>query len=137
MEEVFEFLKKRTQVNYVATVCGDKPDLRPFGDPVWFRGKIYMLTSKTKNVYRQMMANPHVCIVAYDEKTDEWIRIRCEVVDDSDNEAAKRAIMAEFDWAEDAGYTLGNPDFAALYVGTGEAELKNSEGEVLKKYSWE
>jgi len=48
MEEVFDFLKHKTQVNFVATIDGDKPSLRPFGDPVLFDDKIYMLTHKSK-----------------------------------------------------------------------------------------
>ena len=39
----YEFLKERTQVNYVATIDVDKPSLRPFGDPVLFDNKIYVL----------------------------------------------------------------------------------------------
>ena len=33
MNETFKFLKENTQVNYLATVKGDKPSCRPFGDP--------------------------------------------------------------------------------------------------------
>ena len=29
---------------------------------------------------------------------------------------AKKAIITEFDWAEDAGYTLDNPDFKTFYL---------------------
>lgn len=130
MEEVFDFLKKKTQVNFVATVAGDKPSLRPFGDPVLFDGKIYMLTHKSKQVYEEMQANPHICIVAYDEPSNTWVRVRATAVDDSDNEDAKKAIISEFDWAEEAGYTLDNPDFAALYLADATAEIRNSDGEI-------
>lgn len=130
MEEVFEFLKKKTQVNFVATVAGDKPSLRPFGDPVLFDGKIYMLTHKSKQVYKEMQANPHICIVAYDEPSNTWVRVRATAVDDSDNEDAKKAIISEFDWTEEAGYTLDNPDFAALYLADATAEIRDSDGEI-------
>lgn len=114
MKETYEFLKERTKVNYVSTVNGDKPSVRPFGDPVLFNDKIYVLTQKHKNVFKQIEINNNVCIVAYDG--NEWIRIDCKLVDDSDNINAKEAIINEFDWALDAGYTLENPDFAALYI---------------------
>lgn len=130
MEGAFDFLKHKTQVNFVATIDGDKPSLRPFGDPVLFDSKIYMLTHKSKQVYQQMQRNPNICIVAYDEQSDTWLRIRAKAVDDSDNADAKRAIIAEFDWAEPAGYTLDNPDFAALYLADATAEIRDSEGEV-------
>ena len=50
MNETFKFLKENTQVNYLATVKGDKPSCRPFGDPIMYDGKIYMITSKHKEV---------------------------------------------------------------------------------------
>lgn len=130
MEEVFDFLKTRTQVNFVATIDGDKPSLRPFGDPVLFDGKIYMLTHKSKQVYQQMQANPNICIVAYDEPSNTWVRIHAKAVDDSDNAEAKQAIITEFDWAEEAGYTLDNPDFAALYLADATAEIRDADGEI-------
>ena len=66
MEKTIEFLKKRTQYNFVATIDGDRPSLRPFGDPVVFDGKLYALTHAGKKVAKQIEANNHVCIVAYD-----------------------------------------------------------------------
>lgn len=130
MEEVFDFLKNRTQVNFVATVSGDKPSLRPFGDPVLFNGKVYMLTLKSKQVYKQMQVDPNICIVAYEEPSGTWVRIHAKAVDDSDNTEAKQAIITEFDWAEEAGYTLNNPDFAALYLADATAEIRDSDGEI-------
>ncbi len=129
MDKTFDFLKNKTQVNFVATIDGDRPSLRPFGDPVLFNGKIYVLTNAKKNVAKQIAANNHVCIVAYDGT--DWIRINCELVDDSDNIEAKKAIIAEFEWAEEAGYTLDAPDFKAFYLANATATIYNEEGEVL------
>ena len=42
MEETYKFLKERTKVNFVATINGDKPSNRPFGDPFMFEDKIYV-----------------------------------------------------------------------------------------------
>ena len=129
MDKTFDFLKNKTQVNFVATIDGDRPSLRPFGDPVLFDGKIYVLTNAKKNVAKQIATNNHVCIVAYDGT--DWIRINCELVDDSDNIEAKKAIIAEFEWAEEAGYTLDAPDFKAFYLANATATIYNEEGEVL------
>ena len=41
MKETYKFLKENTQVNYVATIDGDKPSLGPFGDPFMYGNKIY------------------------------------------------------------------------------------------------
>lgn len=129
MEETFEFLKKRTQVNYVSTINGDKPSCRPFGDPVLFDNKIYVLTNKQKNVSKQIAINNNVCIVAYDG--ENWIRINCQLIDDSNNIDAKKAIIDEFDWAEEAGYTLDNPDFQALYIANADVTIADSDGNVI------
>lgn len=134
MEEVFDFLKRRTQVNYVSTINGDKPSCRPFGDPVLFDNKIYALTNKHKDVSKQIAINNNVCIVAYDG--ENWIRINCNLIDDSDNMEAKKAIINEFDWAEEAGYTLDNPDFQVLYIANADATIADSSGNVLARYSF-
>ncbi len=134
MEETFEFLKKRTQVNYVSTINGNKPSCRPFGDPVLFDNKIYVLTNKQKNVSKQIAINNNVCIVAYDE--ENWIRINCRLIDDSDNIDAKKAIINEFDWAEEAGYTLDNPDFQALYIANADVTIADSDGNIISSYKF-
>lgn len=134
MEETFEFLKKRTQVNYVSTINGNKPSCRPFGDPVLFDNKIYILTNKQKNVSKQIAINNNVCIVAYDE--ENWIRINCQLIDDSDNIDAKKAIINEFDWAEESGYTLDNPDFQALYIANADVTIVDSDGNIISSYKF-
>lgn len=134
MKETFEFLKKRTQVNYVSTIDGNKPSCRPFGDPVLFDNKIYVLTNKQKNVSKQIAMNNNVCIVAYDG--ENWIRINCQLIDDSNNIDAKKAIINEFDWAEEAGYTLDNPDFQALYIANADVTIADSDGNIISSYKF-
>ncbi len=136
MEEVYKFLKEKTKVNFVATINGDKPSNRPFGDPILFDKKIYVLTNAKKNVAKQIQQNNNVCIVAYDETDDSWIRVNCKLIDDSNNVAAKKAIINEFDWAEEAGYTLDNPDFKALYMTNVYATIYDCEGNEIKKYTF-
>lgn len=134
MNETYKFLKENTQVNYVATINGDKPSCRPFGDPILFDNKIYVITNKQKNVSKQIEKNNHVCIVAYDG--EKWIRINCELIDDSQNLSAKKAVIAEFDWAEEAGYTLDNPDFQVLYMKNVSANIYDEEGRIIISYQF-
>jgi len=129
MEKTFEFLKERTQVNYVATINGNIPSCRPFGDPVLFDNKIYILKNKTKNVSKQIEQNNNVCIVAYDNK--DWIRINCKLIDDSTNIEAKKAIINEFEWAEEAGYTLDNPNFQVLYMAEANSTIYDEDGNAI------
>lgn len=134
MNETFKFLKENTQVNYLATINGDKPSLRPFGDPFLYNGKIYVITNKKKDVSKQIARNNHVCIVAYDN--ENWIRINCELVDDSDNTNAKKAAISEYDWAESAGYTLDNPNFQILYMHNVTAVIYDEEGHPINSYKF-
>lgn len=136
MEEVFNFLKEKTKVNFVATINENKPSNRPFGDPVLFDNKIYVLTSAKKNVAKQIEQNSNVCIVAYDNTDETWIRINCQLIDDSTNVDAKQAIINEFDWAEESGYTLDNPDFKALYMSKVDAKIYDIDGNELNNYKF-
>ena len=70
-----------------------------------------------------------MCIVAYDNTN--WIRINCELIDDSNNMEAKQAVINEFDCAIEAGYTLDNPDFQVLYMANAESTIYNEDGEEL------
>lgn len=135
MKETYAFLKEKTQVNYVATVTKEgNPSLRPFGDPVLYNNKIYVLTNKQKNVSKQISFNNNVCIVAYDN--ENWIRIHCKLIDDSKNLEAKKAMMKEFDWMEEAGYTLNNPNFQILYIVDADVTIADSDGNILTKYQF-
>lgn len=53
-------------------------------------------------------------MVAYDD--EKWIRINCELVDDSENIKIKQTVIDEFDWSIETGYTLDNPEFQVLYM---------------------
>lgn len=134
MNETFKFLKQNTQVNFVSTINDGKPSCRPFGDPIMYNNKIYVITNKHKNVSKQIEKDNHVCIVAYDGES--WIRINCQLIDDSNNMQVKQAVIDEFDWAIEAGYTLDNPEFQVLYMANAESIIYDSEGEFLHSYKF-
>jgi len=134
MEKTFDFLKHKAKVggepvNFVSTVANGLPSCRPFGDPVLYDGKVYVLTMKHKSVSKQLAVDNHACIVAYDG--ENWVRVNCRLLDDSANLEAKKAVLAEFDWAEAAGYTLDNPDFQLLYLAEAHSECRDCDGELI------
>ena len=90
MEKVLQFLKE-AGTYYLATVEGNQPRVRPFGTINLFDGKLYIQTGKSKNVSKQIHANPKVEISAF--KDGEWIRVACELVEDDRREA--RASMLD------------------------------------------
>ncbi|GHU06781.1 pyridoxamine 5'-phosphate oxidase [Spirochaetia bacterium] len=91
MKEVYDFLKK-CETYYLATVEGDKPRVRPFGTVDLFEDKLYIQTGKSKNVSKQMKANPNIEISA--TSGGEWIRVEAVAVEDDRIEAKKHMLEA-------------------------------------------
>ncbi|MCR5501692.1 MAG: pyridoxamine 5'-phosphate oxidase family protein [Lachnospiraceae bacterium] len=84
MESVVKFLKE-AGTYYLATDEGGQPRVRPFGTVNVFEGKVYIQTGKSKNVSKQIHANPKVEICAF--KDGEWIRVAGELIEDPRREA--------------------------------------------------
>ncbi len=106
MERVEKFLKE-AGTYYLATVDGDQPRVRPFGTVNNFEGKLYIQTGKSKDVSKQIHANPKVEICAF--KDGYWIRIACELAED-DRREAKKAMLDAYPqlrgmYSEDDGNT--------------------------------
>ena len=84
MEREVKFLKD-AGTYYLATVDGNQPRVRPFGTAHIFEGKLYIQTGKSKNVSKQLHANPKAEICAF--KDGEWLRVAGELVEDDRREA--------------------------------------------------
>ena len=89
MSSAIEFLKNN-QVFHIATVAGTEARVRPFGFVMSRNGKLYMCTSKAKEVYKQMKENPGIEISAMGADRT-WLRIRGSVVFDDSREAKMQA----------------------------------------------
>lgn len=90
MEEVYEFLKEKAPVYYLATVENGEPRVRPFGTIDLYDGKLYIQTGKSKKVYQQIKDNPQVEICAC--AGPEWMRVTGELVEDDSVEARKHML---------------------------------------------
>lgn len=91
MKEVYEFLKA-CGTYYLATVYGDQPRVRPFGTADIFEDKLYIQTGKSKDVSRQIQANPKVEICAF--KDGKWLRIAGKLIRDDRVEAKRHMLDA-------------------------------------------
>lgn len=91
MKRVLDFLKK-TGVYFLATVDGDRPEVRPFGTAEIIEGRLYIQTGHVKPVARQIAANPKVAICAYDG--EKWLRITASLVEDPRVEIKKAMLDA-------------------------------------------
>ena len=90
MKEIYEYLKN-CGTFYLATVDGDKPQVRPFGAVCEFEGKLYFVTNNQKEVYKQMKANPNVAICGMYKGTC----IRVSGVVEEDNRCDARVAMMD------------------------------------------
>ena len=89
IQKVYDFLND-PETYYLATVDGDQPRVRPFGTVLLSDGKIYIQTGKSKDVSKQLAANPKAEICAF--KNGEWIRVAGELVND-DSRDVKVAML--------------------------------------------
>lgn len=86
IERVCTFLKD-CGTYYLATVEGDQPRVRPFGTANIFEGKLYIQTGKSKDVSKQLAANPKAELCAF--KGGTWLRVAATLVNDDRVEAKK------------------------------------------------
>ncbi|MBR1572500.1 MAG: pyridoxamine 5'-phosphate oxidase family protein [Lachnospiraceae bacterium] len=91
MERVCDFLKE-SGTYYLATTDGDQPRVRPFGTAHIFEDKLYIQTGKSKDVAKQILANPKVEISAMVK--GDWIRLSGELKLDDRYEAKKSMLDA-------------------------------------------
>ena len=100
MEEVLNFLRD-CGTYYLATVEWDQPRVRPFWTIIIFEGKLYIQTGRSKNVSKQIQANPKVEISA--SLDWKWIRVSGKLVRDERVEAKKSMLdrYPELRWMYD------------------------------------
>ena len=81
MQQVQAYLKE-CGAFYIATVDGDQPRVRPFGVSEIINGRLYIMTGKVKDVYKQMAANGKFEICALKPSGSEWMRLSGTLVTD-------------------------------------------------------
>ena len=127
MEKVYAFLDK-VQTYYLATVDGDRPRVRAFGTALLFENKLYVQTGKVKPVSRQIAANPHVELCAFD---GEWcLRLSGELVND-DNCEAKLALLEKMPYLKSM-YSADDDNMQMLYFKNATARGTRDKEEWLK-----
>lgn len=110
MEKVVQFLKD-AGTYYLATVDGDQPRVRPFGTAHIFEGKLYIQTGKSKDVSKQLHANPKAEICAFMD--GKWLRVAGELVSDDRREA--KASMLEAYPSLQSMYSADDDNTEVLY----------------------
>ena len=120
MERVLKFLKE-AGTYYLATTDGDQPRVRPFGTAVMFEGRIYIQTGKSKDVSKQLKANPKFEICAF--KDGDWIRIAGTLVED-DRREARQAVLDDYPELQSM-YSADDGNTQALYIKDATATISS------------
>ncbi|MCR5395845.1 MAG: pyridoxamine 5'-phosphate oxidase family protein [Lachnospiraceae bacterium] len=129
MKRVEQFLKE-AQTYFLATVDGDQPRVRPFGTIHIFGDKLYIQTGKSKDVSKQIQANPKVELSAF--KDGEWIRVAGELVED-DRREAKQSLLDEYPSLQ-SSYSADDDNTVVYYFKNATATFSSftSAPEVVK-----
>lgn len=113
MEEVQAFLKE-CGAFFIATTDGDQPHVRPFGVSEIIDGRLYIMTGKVKDVYKQMAANGKFEICALKQSGTEWIRLSGTLVND-ETLAVKEEFLNRNEGLK-AMYKADDDNMAVLYI---------------------
>ena len=81
MKEVQAYLKE-CGAFFIATVDGDQPHVRAFGVSEIINDRLYIMTGKVKDVYKQMAKNGKFEICALKKSGSEWMRLSGTLVND-------------------------------------------------------
>ena len=93
MSKIYDFLKE-SGAFYVLTLNGDFPAGRPFGAVMEYNDDLYISTTDTKEVYKQLKENSNIQIISLKQNTREWIRIN-GVAKECDDIEIKKKMLGE------------------------------------------
>lgn len=113
MQEVQNYLKE-CGAFYIASVDGDQPRVRPFGVSEIINGRLYIMTGKVKDVFKQMDANGKFEICALKPSGSEWMRLSGTLVNDDD--LAVKTEFLERNPGLKGMYKPNDGNMAVLYI---------------------
>ncbi len=113
MEEVQAYLKE-CGVFFIATVDGDQPRVRAFGVSEIIDGRLYIMTGKVKDVYKQMAKNGKFEICALKKSGSEWMRLSGTLVND-ETLAVKEEFLNRNESLKSM-YKADDDNMAVLYI---------------------
>lgn len=119
LQEIKDYLAE-CRVFYLATVDGDQPRVRPFGVSEIYNGRLYLMSGKGKEVFKQLMANPKFELSATKANGAEWIRVSGRLVND-DDVVMKQYLLDQN--PELKQLYKADDNMAAMYITDGEARF--------------
>ena len=120
MKEVRAYLKE-CGAFFIATVDGDQPRVRAFGVSEIIDGRLYIMTGKVKDVFKQMAANGKFEICALKPSGSEWMRVSGTLV--NDETLSVKETFLERNPSLKAMYKADDDNMAVLYITNGVARF--------------
>ena len=111
---------------FLATTDGDQPRVRPFGALAVYNDKLYLITAKSKNVYKQIAANGKFELCGWNASKGEWIRVSGRLVTDDTIEAQEAVLDQNPDLK--GMYKVGDSNTAVMYIEDGVATYNTFSG---------
>ncbi len=116
MKEVQAYLKE-CGAFFIATVDGDQPRVRAFGVSEIIDGRLYIMTGKVKDVFKQMAANGKFEICALKPSGSEWMRVSGTLV--NDKTLSVKETFLERNPSLKSMYKADDDNMAVLYITNG------------------
>lgn len=126
MSVSYNFLQD-CQVFYVLTVENGCPCGRPFGAVMEYKGDLYISTDTSKAVYRQMVANPNVQLLALKNGTRNWVRISGKAFECADL-TVKQKMLENCPVLTRHYSSADYPSFAVFKITDKHAHLSTNDG---------
>jgi uncharacterized pyridoxamine 5'-phosphate oxidase family protein len=120
MKEVQAYLKE-CGAFFIATIDGDQPRVRAFGVSEIIDGRLYIMTGKVKDVFKQMAANGKFEICALKPSGSEWMRVSGTLV--NDETLSVKETFLERNPSLKAMYKADDDNMAVLYITNGVARF--------------
>ena len=132
MNEVVKFLQENP-VQYLATVGRDgRAKCRPFMFAGEMDGRLWLCTNSTKDVYKDMQANPNIEI-SVSGPTYAWIRLSGRAVFEDNLSAKEMCIRNPI--VRSQYQTADNPIFEVFYLADAHAVIADFSGNPPREYS--
>ena len=132
MDEVVKFLQENP-VQYLATVGRDgKAKCRPFMFAGQLDGRLWFCTNSTKEVYKDMQANPNIEI-SVSSPSYAWIRLHGKAVFENNMAVKEMCIANPIVKGQYGG--ADNPIFEVFYLKNAHAVLADFSGNPPKEYT--
>ena len=131
MNAVVEFLKANP-VQYLATVGRDgKAKCRPFMFAGELNGKLWFCTNNTKDVYKDMQANPNI-EVCVSSPSYAWIRLNGKAEFENNMDAKEMCIQNPI--VKGQYGQASNPIFEVFYLEDAHATIADFSGNPPQQY---